>query len=144
MIEKNVVDFKNSFSELEPELKDKLREWHGDNAEHFFELFRTGGGAYGIGHFDLRPALAKVQCPSLVIYPDRSSIFDVDQGISFYKHLQRGELAVLPSCGHSTYEYRPEDYLRHVLDFFERHDPSKKASNPDDDGIGSSCLAVKR
>jgi pimeloyl-ACP methyl ester carboxylesterase len=27
---------------------------------------------------------------------------------------------VLPKCGHNTYEYRPEEYVQHVLAFLER------------------------
>ena len=123
MIEKNTFDFKKQFKDLEPELKDKLKQWHGDNAEPFFEQFRRGGGAYGTGRFDLRPVLRKIRCPSLVIYPDRSSYFEVEQGVSFYRNLSNGALAVLPSCGHNTYEYRPEDYVRLTLEFLKRHDP---------------------
>jgi pimeloyl-ACP methyl ester carboxylesterase len=106
-------------------------------------MFKYGGGAYGTGYFDLRPTLKKVLCPSLVIYPDRSSIFDVEQGVSFYKHLERGELAVLPSCGHNTYEYLPADYVRISLEFLKRHNPKIKPLKQTDILQGLSCLAVR-
>ena len=45
-------------------------------------------------YFDLRPVLRKVSCPALVLYPDRSSIFHVEQSIAFYRDLPKGELPV--------------------------------------------------
>jgi pimeloyl-ACP methyl ester carboxylesterase len=96
-------------------------EWHGqDYAEAFFEQFRTEGGSYGTGVFDLRPVLPMVRCPSLVLYPDRSVLFEVEQGVAFYRHLPMGELQVLPRCGHNTYEQRPREYAQAVLDFLKR------------------------
>ncbi|MCK4379125.1 MAG: alpha/beta hydrolase [Deltaproteobacteria bacterium] len=71
--------------------------------------------------FDLRKSLTKVSCPSLVLYPDRSFLFEVEQGVDFYRHLAAGELAVLPKCGHNTYEHQPQEYIHHVLDFLKRH-----------------------
>jgi pimeloyl-ACP methyl ester carboxylesterase len=122
MPEFNKEKFPNSFGELDPELREKLIDWHGEaHAESFFEMFRVEGGAYGTGYFDLRDGLARVQCPSLVLYPDRSFLFDVGQGVEFYRHLPKGELAVLPNCGHNTYEHQPAEYVRSVLSFLDRH-----------------------
>ncbi len=141
MVEKNASDFPKVFIELEPELQAKLIEWHSDKAESFFDQFRRFGGAYGIGVFDLRPVLALVQCPTLVLYPDRSSIFEVEQGVAMYRSLPKGELSVLPKCGHNTYQYRPDEYVRIALDFFARHDVKEK--QPSVEMIDMSCLAVK-
>jgi pimeloyl-ACP methyl ester carboxylesterase len=118
----NPIKFPKAFQELGPDLRAKLMDWHGpENAEPFFNQFRKFGGAYGKDVFDLRPVLPSVTCPALVLYPDRSFIFDVEQGVAFYRHLPKGELAVLPSCGHNTYEHRPADYVRNVLAFYGRH-----------------------
>jgi pimeloyl-ACP methyl ester carboxylesterase len=56
-----------------------------------------------------------------VLYPDRSFLFGVEQGVTFYRLLPRGELAVLPKCGHNTYDQKPEDYVREILAFLDRH-----------------------
>jgi len=118
----NEAKFPDVFQDLDPELKEKLVLWHGEKrAEPFFNQFRRYGGAYGKNVFDLRPVLPRVVCPALVLYPDRSFLFDVEQGIAFYRHLASGELAVLPKCGHNTYEHRPREYVHHVLAFLERH-----------------------
>jgi pimeloyl-ACP methyl ester carboxylesterase len=123
MKELNAVKFPKVFRDLEPDLKEKLIDWHGtDNAESFFNQFRQFGGAYGKDFFDLRPLLPSVSCPTLVLYPDRSFIFDVEQAVAFYRHLPNGELAVLPNCGHNAYEHQPQEYVRAVLNFLKRHD----------------------
>ena len=122
MPELNSLKFPKPFRDLEPDLREKLIDWHGSEyAESFFNQFRKYGGAYGSGFFDLRGLLPSVMCPALVLYPDRSFIFDVEQAVAFYRHLPRGELAVLPNCGHNTYEHQPEEYVRCVLNFLKRH-----------------------
>jgi pimeloyl-ACP methyl ester carboxylesterase len=118
----------NKFRLLEPQLQAKVVEWHGERAEIFYDHFACRGGAYGCGYFDLRPILPSVLCPTLVLYPDRSSIFDVEQSVAFYRHLTKGELAVFPKCGHNTYEQRPEQYLKTVMDFIRRSARGEQAN----------------
>ncbi len=120
--ERNKVDFPKPFHELEPTLQKKLMDWHGeDYAASFFNQFRHSGGAYGTGIFDIRPLLPAVKCPALVLYPDRSKLFAVEQGVAFYRHLPAGELSVLPMCGHNTYEHQPEEYVHVLFGFLARH-----------------------
>jgi pimeloyl-ACP methyl ester carboxylesterase len=121
MTELNAMKFGKKYAYLEPELQAKMIGWHGEAAEINYDQFAGYGGAYGKEYFDLRPVLPLVSCPVLVLYPDRSSIFDVEQSVAFYRHLPRGELAVFPKCGHNTYEQRPEEYRRTILDFIERN-----------------------
>jgi pimeloyl-ACP methyl ester carboxylesterase len=118
--EMNRAKFPKSFEELAPETREKFIDWHGEEAEASFNQFRLYGGAYGKDYFNLRPTLRRVTCPALVIYPDRSFIFDVEQGVAFYRHLPLGELMVLPNCGHNTYEERPQEYTQAVLEFMVR------------------------
>jgi pimeloyl-ACP methyl ester carboxylesterase len=133
----NTLKFAPGFDGLEPKLRLKMMEWHGDNAAARYEQFAKYGGAYGVNFFDLRPALRLVTCPALVLYPDRSTIFDVEQSIAFYRALPRGELAVFPKCGHNTYEQRPEDYRKTLLDFLKRHRPDAETK----ERPAMSCLA---
>jgi pimeloyl-ACP methyl ester carboxylesterase len=122
MAEFNALKMPNPFRDLEPGIKEKLIQWHGvDHAESFYNQFRNYGGAYGTGVFDLRAVLPALSCPALVLYPDRSFLFDVEQGVALYRHLPKGELAILPNCGHNTYEEQPEEYTRIVLNFLKRH-----------------------
>ncbi len=119
--ELNIAKLVNKFVLLEPQLQAKLIDWHGEDAQVRYDQFAKYGGAYGSEFFDLRPVLSQVSCPTLVLYPDRSSIFDVEQAVAFYRQLPRGELAVFPRCGHNSYEQRPEEYARTVLDFIRRN-----------------------
>lgn len=137
MTELNLSRLVNNFKDLEAGLQAKMIEWHGESAEAYYNQFARFGGAYGVDYFDLRPVLPMVGCPTLVLYPDRSSIFDVEQSISFYRHLPRGELAVFPKCGHNTYEQRPEEYVRTVLDFIKRNSGGEDSRGK----LNVSCLA---
>lgn len=137
MVELNAKKLVRRFDLLEPALKLKMIEWHGDEAESRYNQFAKYGGAYGVGHFDLRPGLHRVTCPTLVLYPDRSAIFDVEQATAFYRNLRKGELAVFPRCGHNTYEQRPEDYAKTVLDFIKRNQPGAESK----EAPAMTCLA---
>ena len=122
MVEFDKLVFPKPFQDLEPEVKEKLTYLQGEeHVESLFNLFRQYGGAYGKGIFDLRSLLPSVTCPTLVLYPDRSILFEVEQAVEFYRHLPKGELAILPKCGHNTYEEEPEEYIRFVLNFLKRH-----------------------
>lgn len=121
MAEFNRQKFPKPFRDLEPDLRKKFIDWHGkDHAEPLYNQCRKYGGAYGKEIFDLRDLLPSVECSTLVLYPDRSYLFGVEQAISFYHHLPKGELAILPSCGHNTYEERPQEYVQLVLGFLKR------------------------
>jgi pimeloyl-ACP methyl ester carboxylesterase len=127
IVEFNRQKFYKAFTEISPEQQQKYRDWHGEaSAQESFEQFRTLGGAYGSGLFDLRPVLPRVQCPVLILYPDRSFLFPVEQGLAFYRRLPFGELMVLPDCGHNTYEQEPVEYARAVLSFLKRQKEPKK------------------
>jgi pimeloyl-ACP methyl ester carboxylesterase len=120
MAEFNASKFTKTFAELDPALQTKLTDWHGERTEAFFNQFRQFGGAYGKDVFDLRPNLPMVNCPTLVLYPDRSFLFEVEQGVALYRNLPEGELAVLPDCGHNTYDEQPQEYVAHILNFLAR------------------------
>ena len=99
MTEVNRRVFPKEFHMLEPEWQAKLKDWHGaDYAEAFYTQFIRFGGEYGTGVFDLRPVLPSVACPFLILYPDRSSIFNVEQGVMFYRHLPAGYLHFYIFC----------------------------------------------
>lgn len=125
----NREKFPVAFADLDEKIKRKIIAWHGrDDAERRFELFRYLGGAYGIGAFDLRPSLPAIAQPTLIIYPDRSALFEVEQAVAFYRGLPNAELAVIPRCGHNTYEQKPQDYLRLLKEFLNRREHGEEAT----------------
>ncbi len=122
MEEFNRLKLSQSFQELSPVLQKKYVYWHGpERAEYFYRLASRYGGSYGVGVFDLRGLLPSVICPTLVMYPDRGGLFDVEQGVTLYQGLPNGELAVFPRCGHNIHEHFPELYTMQVLKFLERY-----------------------
>ena len=142
MAEFNKIKFPEPFRDLEQGLREKFIDWHGkDYAESSYNLFGKYGGAYGIGFFDLRNLLPSVGCPTLVLYPDRSFLFDVEQAVAFYHHLPRGELAILPKCGHNTYEYQPQEYIRLALNFLKRHEGREQNTGHTSTDSPLTCLA---
>ncbi len=139
LVEFNAEKFPKSFFELDAPIREKMLEWHGlERAESFYEMARTKGGAYGVGTFDLRPLLPAVPCRTLILYPDRSALFEVEQAIDFYRGLPNGELAIIPRCGHNTYDQRPEDYKRLVMDFLKRVESSGRGGKED---FSMTCVA---
>ncbi|MEW6261848.1 MAG: alpha/beta hydrolase [Thermodesulfobacteriota bacterium] len=121
MTEFNARKFPKSFIELPREVREKYIYWHGeDYAESFYLLCSRYGGEYGRDVFDLRPVLPAIRCPVLVLYPDRSYFFEVEQAVAFYRGLPEAELAVLPRCGHNIHEHYPGEYVRQVLSFLKR------------------------
>ncbi len=117
----NEEKFVKDFDQFHPEQRAKFMNWHGEKAETLYNQFRHFGGAYGKYIFDLRPILPWIRQPVLIIYPDRSFLFDVEQGLSFYRLLPDSELAVLPNCGHNTYDEQPEAYIFNLVNFLNRH-----------------------
>lgn len=122
IVEFNRLKLTRKFEEYQPQRKEKFINWHGDFAEQLHDLYRVRGGEYGSGWFDLRPLLPSVLPPVLVMHPDRSSLFGVEQADAIYRGIPNSELAVIPACGHNSYEDRPEEYRRLILDFMKRQD----------------------
>jgi pimeloyl-ACP methyl ester carboxylesterase len=89
-----------TFDDLSPDLQKKYMHWHGANRGRvFYDICAQGGGCYGrTGFFDLRPAISQVACPGLVMYPDRGYFFDVEQGVSFYRHLTGASCWYFPNA----------------------------------------------
>lgn len=114
-----------TFNDLGPDLQEKYIRWHGvERGRVFYDICAQGGGCYGHSDiFDLRPAIARISVPTLVMYPDRGHFFDVEQGVAFYRHLANGELLVFPKCGHNIFEHYPHLYAGQVVDFIRRHRP---------------------
>ena len=125
MEEFNRIKFPHPFDQLDSHLQAKYLRWHGpERGPLFYAMATTYGGSYGRGVFDLRPALGRVFCPALVMYPDRGGLFPVEQGVDFYHALPRGELAIFPRCGHNIHEHYPQLYAQQVLAFVARTQPT--------------------
>jgi len=103
------------------ELADHHGETHGrDLYRVFYQAIREENG-YPFKGYDLRPSLPSVKSPVLIIYGDRDSLFNLEQGLTMYRCLDKSELCVIPDCGHLPNEERPQQFNMEVLDFIRRH-----------------------
>jgi pimeloyl-ACP methyl ester carboxylesterase len=123
LLDFNKEKFPLGWDELDDKVRKKMIGWQGaERAQECYELFSYLGGAYGTGIFDLRPMLPAIEQPSLILYPDRSALFEVEQAVDFYRSLPNAELAVIPKCGHNSYENKPQEYLRLLMNFLHRQE----------------------
>ncbi|MHB8797270.1 MAG: alpha/beta fold hydrolase [Thermoanaerobaculia bacterium] len=77
---------------------------------------------------DLRPLLPKVACPVLVLLAEGDRAMPRERGESLAAVLPRGELAVVPGCGHGLVVEKPRETLDHLLAFLSRHPLPGEAS----------------
>jgi pimeloyl-ACP methyl ester carboxylesterase len=99
-----------------------------------FELLKADqDGGQGEGHWEqyLRLAFhrltehpgytfqefAKITAPALILVGDRDDYCTLEDGITAYRQLPRGEIAVLPATGHVITPAK----IEHTLAFFDRH-----------------------
>ncbi len=123
MFSVNQEMFPLGWDELDEKVQKKMAAWQGEKrARECYQLFSYLGGAYGTGQFDLRTMLPAIEHSTLILYPDRSALFAVEQAVDFYRGLPNAELAVIPRCGHNSYEQKPQEYLRLLMNFLHRQE----------------------
>jgi pimeloyl-ACP methyl ester carboxylesterase len=99
----------------------------------FFELMKADHDAPGAvslqtllsGFFDRwtqSPGYAfedfrKISAPTLILTGDRDALCSVEEGLTAYRMLEQGELAVLPNHGH----FISPSAVPVIIEFFERH-----------------------
>jgi pimeloyl-ACP methyl ester carboxylesterase len=95
----------------------KADEDGGQGDGHWAEYLRlsfhrtTEHSGYTFGHF------AKITAPTLILLGDRDEFCTLDDGITAYRQLASGEIAVVPGTGHVITAAK----IELVLDFLGRH-----------------------
>lgn len=93
---------------------------HGSGADHWRDLRRrlaeSWSGADGLEASDLEP----VDIPVLVVAGDRDRVEPVETALWLARGLPRGELLVLPGCGHFAPRERPTELNAMLAAFLER------------------------
>jgi pimeloyl-ACP methyl ester carboxylesterase len=107
---------------------------HNEQMRPMFELLKADqDGGQGDGHWAeyLRLAFhrttqppgytfddfAKITAPALILVGDRDDYCTLDDGVTAYRQLANGEIAVLPGTGHVITAAK----IELALDFFGRH-----------------------
>lgn len=70
---------------------------------------------------DVRPLLPSVTCPVLVLLAEGDRAMPRPWGESLAAALPRGELAVVPGCGHGLVVEKPRETIELLLAFLGRH-----------------------
>lgn len=84
---------------------------------------------------DLRLLLPRVTCAVLVLLAEGDRAMPRPWGESLAAALPRGELAVVPGCGHGLVVERPSETLAHLLAFLVRHPlPAEAPTRTERDG----------
>ncbi len=96
-----------------------LRHDHARDDDHWKRLRRAFASSWADLHLD-DAALARVEIPTLVVCGDRDRIEPVETALQLSRALPRGELLVLPDCGHFVPRQRPDELCAAVLGFLDR------------------------
>ncbi len=78
---------------------------------HYWAAMRAVAG------FDLRPQLASIQCPALIVAGDRDRTVPRAAAETLRRGLPRAQFALVPDSGHATPYDQSETFNRLVLDF---------------------------
>lgn len=76
---------------------------------------------------DLRPKLAQIQVPTLVIWGEHDALLPLDFGKQLGQHLRFEELVVIKGAGHNPMWDRPQAFNQVVLEFLGASVPQQAA-----------------
>lgn len=105
-------------------LKELIRFYGQKDARELYGIFYQAieeENGYPFKEYDLRPMLASIKSPVIIIYGDGDQLFDLEQALSMHRHLHESDLCIIPNCGHLPNEEKPQDFNREVLNFVRRH-----------------------
>jgi pimeloyl-ACP methyl ester carboxylesterase len=108
----------------------QIEHRHGTGTDHWRRL--QAALAHSWADHDLTAEdLAKLDIPTLVVCGDRDQIEPVESALSLSRSLPKGELLVLPDCGHFASRQRPAELTAAVDGFLTRvlsHDQQPEVS----------------
>ncbi len=73
-----------------------------------------------ISQCDLRPVLARIACPVLVLAAGKDAIMPFERTAAVAKRIPGAELRILPECGHALMVEREEEFVRLTSEFVAR------------------------
>jgi pimeloyl-ACP methyl ester carboxylesterase len=96
-----------------------IEHHHGTGADHWRRLQAALAHSWA-GHDLTAEQLGALDIPTLVVCGDRDRIEPVESALSLSRSLPRGELLVLPDCGHFAARQRPAELSVAVERFLTR------------------------
>ena len=107
-----------------------------EGTKAFHDLVFKNGARIGVAHLtineverelrmleriDLRPLLAKIACPTLIIHGDRDEICPPAAAIFMKENIPGSELVMLEGVGHAPMIEAPELFNSHMQRFIDNH-----------------------
>lgn len=106
-----------------PQELQELNHEHGSGPDHWRHLRRRLSASWATLQIT-DEELALVRLPTLVVCGDRDRIEPVESALEIARALPRGELLVVPACGHFVPRQRPQELLVALTLFIGRHLPT--------------------
>jgi len=112
------IDLKGVF-ETDPRFRVGLRRAHGDRTEAVFRNWHEGWVQPRNLGWDMRPQLAGVRCPTLVIQGELDAHATPQHARDLADSVAQGSLWLIPGVGHMAPQDAPDEFNRRVLEFLE-------------------------
>lgn len=108
------------FARLDPGMRELLADMHGPV---YVRTFWAASTRYRTTYimsrgYDLRPRLAAVKCPVLLVNGDRDFYFDVGHALQAQRLMKFSRLWIVPGCGHDVHLEHKGEFVRNVVSFF--------------------------
>lgn len=114
--------------------------------DYYWERFnRAGARDAGLAALRAFAALpdntsdpGRVRCPTLVVWGEEDKMFPLAHGKRLERQIPGARLFVVPACGHSPHEERPDEFLRGVLPFLLDTAAADTAASPSDPPLAAT------
>lgn len=97
---------------------------HGARWRKLFDAWIENWTSPGWREWDIRPLLAKIKAPTLIVQGDRDKFAPVSHAQAIAAGIPHSELWIVPDCGHTPHVEKAEEFQRQVLAFLQKHEGS--------------------
>ncbi len=94
-------------------LRRRMRQMADDTGSEAFVRQQTAI----MGRSDLRPSLAAIRCPALVLVGDRDEVTPLDRSVEMAEGIAAARLVVVPQCGHMSAMEQPAAVTQALVDW---------------------------
>jgi pimeloyl-ACP methyl ester carboxylesterase len=98
-----------------------LERLHGDKFDTVFHAWYQGWTKSEHLHWDIRPLLSKIDCPTLVIQGIEDEHVTPKHAQEIARAIPGAELWLEPDIGHMLPQDIPEEFNRKVINFLHTH-----------------------
>jgi 3-oxoadipate enol-lactonase len=103
-----------------PDIIARWQQTHRQTPDHYMRLLERN--SYGMFKSNVMPSprdLAAMATPTLIVWGDRDQFLPVEQAVTLYRLLPKGQLAVIPNADHFVTRTHPGEFGRITTKFLE-------------------------